>query len=49
MSVSRGTMPVGTAGKDWYPGDAGLIARFSDGTVTDSNADSSAGPRVKER
>jgi hypothetical protein len=29
--------PNTPAGKDWYPGDAGLIARFSDGTVTDSN------------
>jgi hypothetical protein len=24
-------------GNPWYPGDGGLIARFSDGTVTDSN------------
>ena len=24
-------------GDPWYPGDGGLIARFSDGTVTDSN------------
>ncbi len=24
-------------GDPWYPGDAGLIARFSDGTVTDSS------------
>jgi hypothetical protein len=26
-----------STGNPWYPGDGGLIARFSDGTVTDSN------------
>ena len=27
--------PHSAATRDWYPGDGGLIARFSDGTVTD--------------
>ena len=37
LGLGMEVFPNTPAGKDWYPGDAGLIAHFSDGTVTDSN------------
>jgi hypothetical protein len=37
LGLGMEVFPNTPAGKDWYPGDGGLIARFSDGTVTDSN------------
>ena len=35
LSMER--FPRGPKGNPWHPGDGGLIARFSDGTVTDSS------------
>jgi len=35
LSMER--FPRGPKGNLWHPGDGGLVARFSDGTVTDSN------------
>ncbi|MBI3376514.1 MAG: hypothetical protein HY017_32770 [Betaproteobacteria bacterium] len=37
LGLGTETFPIGPKGKPWYPGDGGLIARFSDGTVTDSS------------
>jgi len=37
LGLGSEVFPIGPAGKPWYPGDGGLIAKFSDGTVTDSS------------
>ena len=37
LGLGSETFPIGPKGKPWYPGDGGLIAKFSDGTVTDSS------------
>lgn len=37
LGLGMEVFPNTPEGKDWYPGDAGLIAHFSDGTVTDSS------------
>lgn len=42
LGIGMELFPLGpqsdrSGGNPWYPGDGGLIARFSDGTVTDSN------------
>jgi len=37
LGLGSEMFPIGPSGKPWYPGDGGLIAKFSDGTVTDSS------------
>jgi hypothetical protein len=37
LGVGQELFPLGPSGNPFYPGDGGLIAKFSDGTVTDSN------------
>ncbi len=37
LGLGSEVFPIGPNGKPWYPGDGGLIAKFSDGTVTDSS------------
>ena len=37
LGLGMELFPLGPKGNPWYPGDGGLIAKFSDGTVTDSN------------
>jgi hypothetical protein len=37
LGMEEFPMPRSPATKDWYLGDGGLIAKFSDGTVTDSS------------
>ena len=37
LGMEEFPMPRSPATKDWYMGDGGLIAKFSDGTVTDSS------------
>ena len=37
LGMEQFPVPVTPATSQWYPGDGGLIARFSDGTMTDSS------------
>ncbi len=37
LGMEQFPVPVTPATSQWYPGDGGLIARFSDGTVTDAS------------
>ena len=37
LGLGMELFPLGPKGNPWHPGDGGLIARFSDGTVTDSS------------
>jgi hypothetical protein len=36
LGLGMEVFPLGPKGNPWHPGDGGIIARFSDGTVTDS-------------
>ena len=37
LGMEQFPVPVTPATTQWYPGDGGLIAKFSDGTMTDSS------------
>ncbi len=37
LGLGMELFPLGPKGNPWHPGDGGLIAKFSDGTVTDSS------------
>jgi hypothetical protein len=36
LGLGMEVFPLGPKGNPWHPGDGGIIAKFSDGTVTDS-------------